>query len=680
MKNKKSSYIFIAVIVALLAVLVIAGNANFNLEIPSSNPSAHENFSGTQNISINFGIPATNGSNNLSITNVSFMWQLAYNHSSLGRHANNTFMLNTTVNNRTCGQVDCANSTFFNYSLDTTTLPDGVYNITIMFYNYTVGGGLDTLGGPFINTTGLVNVTIDNTNPTATSVSPTTAQDNNFTRLSPVNQTFSVRADDLTAGVRSVWFSFDNGSKGSSGFNVTGINNSGTWNRSYNVTSLRGGTHVVRLYVNDTAGNINSSNTIQFVVNTPVNTTWLIPSGQNYSGKNTTIVFNVSINKSLKAPIDQVIFEFDNATGNPFNITASNVTVPLRRFWNASYNVSALVEGSHTVRIFANDTNGNWNRTSALTFVVDKTGPSITVTCDSGKTVGETVTCECSASEGLTRIRVPAKFQGDTDASESTSHSTTGSFTSSTCSATDLMGNVGTGSATYSIAEASSSGSGSGGSGGGSSAGVTGQYAKKVWTSINGGEAASVPVTNGAIGVTEVTFDVKETTYGAWVQVKKRDSFPSTVKSFSNKVYKKIEITKSSTLKDSVISSPVVEFKVAKTWLADSDLEKGQVSLFRYTNGEWVELTTTVGRDDGDYIHYSATTPGFSYFVIGEKTGEANVVAEPTAEPAAEEATTEEAPAAAEPVSSEGESPTWPWVVAIIVVLAALAYWWWSRR
>ena len=127
-----------------------------------------------------------------------------------------------------------------------------------------------------------------------------------------------------------------------------------------------------------------------------------------------------------------------------------------------------------------------------------------------------------------------------------------------------------------------------------------------------------------------------------------------------------------------------VDFKVEKAWLTENKLKKENVALYRFVDDKWQELVTTVGEDDGTYIHYSGETPGFSYFVIGEKgTGGAVVEAEA---PAAEEvaagapaAPTGEAPAAEAPAVG-GEAPAAAagpeveekgssWTIRIIVIL-----------
>ncbi|MBT4935300.1 PGF-pre-PGF domain-containing protein [Candidatus Woesearchaeota archaeon] len=213
----------------------------------------------------------------------------------------------------------------------------------------------------------------------------------------------------------------------------------------------------------------------------------------------------------------------------------------------------------------------------------------------------------------------------------------------------------------------SSSSSSSGGSGGTASSQITGEFSKVIWNSIDEGTESTVDVNNGEVGISAVTFGVNKKTYGAWLRVAKVDELPGNVATFEKSVYKNIQITRSSTLTDDVMTNPTIEFTVAKTWLAENGLANNAMALFRYADGEWNKLPTTMGEDDGTYIHYTATTPGFSYFLIGENG----------AVPVTEEAVVEEV-VAEEPVvgeeEAEGEdvsesSLLWLWILLIIAAI-----------
>ena len=102
-----------------------------------------------------------------------------------------------------------------------------------------------------------------------------------------------------------------------------------------------------------------------------------------------------------------------------------------------------------------------------------------------------------------------------------------------------------------------------------------------------------------------------------------------------------------------------VEFKVAKSWIADNSIDEVTVKLNRYdeTGGNWNVLPTSkVGEDDAT-VFFDAQTPGFSLFgVTGEKKVEAAATPTPTtavtvATPAATPTPSPTAPPTATPAS-----------------------------
>jgi len=714
MNDKRGlSILLMLVFAGVLGYLVFAegltlsgfDSLDLNRTIFDASPASGSNNSGNINLSVVVNSTA-------NIANVSFMWQLI---------SNNSFMRNITYHNTTADHGYANQSMFGNHSggkynfntssLNTTTgLPDGIYNLSIYYCNISTENSAMSCA---VNSTFRTRITIDNTIP---AVSPIALSYTGIFNITSYNATFNASIKDLTIQTAAevvapglVVFHFDNAS--GNDFNVTPENKSGYWSYFFNVSSLHSGDHVLKIFANDTASrggnNSNITQTITFNVNSPHNVTWDASytdlSGvngrvarQNFSAKNTTVYFNISvINASVKPNgatprLDSVIFMFDNATGNDFNLSNGSVLTQqgIAFFANVSYNLSALQEGNNTITVFVNDTLSNVNTTEKISFFVDKTAPSVTVSCTpSAATVGNTVTCSCSAVEAdgnSSGIKTSARFSGSSSSTESTTAAGT-SGTSQTCYAEDFAGNTGTGTGSWTVTAASSGGSGGGGSGGGTSSGVTGTFAKEVWTSINAGETAKVEVTNGAIGVTEVSFSVADTTYGAWLKVEKKDSLPSDVQSFSGKVYKNVEITENN-VKKALSGTAKIEFKVTKVWLSENGLGKTDVALHRYAEGKWNELKTTVGEDDGTSQHYTAETPGFSYFVIGQKAGAVAGPAKEAAEKVAgekaaagEEAAGEDAAVGEEVVAGEGKG-IWTWMIVVLVIIALVAIAFWLKK
>jgi len=589
---------------------------------------------------------------------------------------------------------EAADGYFWRIGVNVSKFPVGTHTVKI-FAN-------DSLG--HTNATESITFAINNS---AHNVTWQTSDGDGWGFLS-YNQTFNItignRIENKTdARITDVIFQFDNASKTGS-MNIT--NTSGAadgyfWRIGVNVSKFPVGTHTVKIFANDSLGHYNNTETIIFAINnTPQNVTWDASYGtvtkevrhgllqsQNFSAKNSTVFFNVSIYNLTDAAPFAVIFMFDNATGTDFNLT-NGTNVVAGQYWNVSYNMSALQEGNHTITVFVNNSLGHFNKTEKISFFVDKTAPSVTVSCTpSAATVGNTVTCSCSAVEtdgNSSGIKTSARFSGSSSSTESTTASGT-SGNSQTCYAEDFAGNSGTGTGSWTVTAASSGGSGGGGSGGGTSSGVTGTFAKEVWTSINAGETAKVEVTNGAIGITEVSFSVADTTYGAWLKVEKKDSLPSDVQSFSGKVYKNVEITENN-VKKALSGTAKIEFKVTKVWLSENGLGKDDVAMHRYAEGKWNELKTTVGEDDGTSQHYTAETPGFSYFVIGQKAGAVAGPAKEAAEKVAgekaaagEEAAGEDAAVGEEVVAGEGKG-IWTWIIVVLVIIALVAIAFWLKK
>jgi PGF-pre-PGF domain-containing protein len=69
-------------------------------------------------------------------------------------------------------------------------------------------------------------------------------------------------------------------------------------------------------------------------------------------------------------------------------------------------------------------------------------------------------------------------------------------------------------------------------------------------------------------------------------------------------------------LPDDNIRSVVIEFKVERNWLSNNEIPQDKINLYRYENGEWRRLETSLLRTDGKYAYYKAVSPGLSIFVI----------------------------------------------------------------
>jgi len=567
---------------------ILANGTSMTLNaVPDSLRKSLLNLSGIININLSLIVNGSHG----GYGNVTFSWIL---------NTNGSIMRNSTVQNST------ANQSAFNYSFNTNTLAEGIYNISVYVQNWSMG-----IESPVVNLTRAYDIAIDRTPPNVTDVlvGNLTNGINLSADLAAITGNYLVNlsafVNDSTTYVQFV------------AFNIT--NSSGTIFSSYYLNSIRNAT-----------------------------------TGGRYFSNGTLPVMSGSTS---------------NATGSAINI-------------------SSLAEGKYNITVLANDSLNNRNNSVAFSFTIDRTAHSVSVSCTSNPTVGSTATCTCSASDSTSGLVPGFGFQGGST-TESTTASTVGTFSSSTCTASDYAGNRATATGSWTtVASSSSSGGGSsGGSASGVSTGVQSQFQKKVWSSINAGESASIPVKEG-LGVTEISFAVDKTTYGAWLQVEKEDKLPTNIKSVQTKVYKNLKITESNIGK--VIKGPAtINFKVEKTWLSSNNINANDVVMKRYVDGEWVELTTTKGEDDGTYVHYTTQTPGFSYFVISQKSGatapkstkkETTTAAPITEKPAEsvvvqpEEKSTEEVKGEPTPAEIKTKRALWPWIVVVLVVIALAWY------
>ena len=441
-------------------------------------------------------------------------------------------------------------------------------------------------------------------------------------------------------------------------------------------------------WTNSTGSSITNTTVINITVdNTVPNVTVVgLLSGEIFTISSGNKTLNVSV-ADVTTNITSVVFEISNSTGNAFNVTA---TLQEHRpstgeantfYWGASYNVSVLVEGTNTVKVIAEDFVENVNKSQTADFTVDTSNPTVTSFTCNNIDVGGTQDCTCEVSDTITSV-----------SSEISSPSTSQAGTNTaTCTATDGASHTATKDATYEVI-ASSGGGGAGGASSGVSSSVSGKSAKRIWQSIDQGETAVVSVPNSVIGVTEISFDAKDTMYGAWVEVSKKTNLPSSVKSFSGKSYSKLQIRKSLTTKDEKISDPKIKFKVENSWLTENGLNKNQVAMFRYNDDKWNQLPTTIEKEESKYVHYTATTPGFSYFIIGQTTSAVTeapvieeIVKEEEKEEPAEKPVVEETPPTpeeevVEPSQDEGMSNQTTIMIVLLILIVAGLIWWFGFR
>jgi len=135
------------------------------------------------------------------------------------------------------------------------------------------------------------------------------------------------------------------------------------------------GLRMLTVYINDSAGNINTTTYIFTIDNTPPSVSIHSPqAGKIYSG---TVNILTTISDVLSG-VDKALYEIKNST----NISHVFVSGELlaSQGWDAVWNSTANIIGTEnvTLTIYANDTVGNSVNVS-INFTVDNTKPSITI-------------------------------------------------------------------------------------------------------------------------------------------------------------------------------------------------------------------------------------------------------------------------------------------------------------
>jgi PGF-pre-PGF domain-containing protein len=131
------------------------------------------------------------------------------------------------------------------------------------------------------------------------------------------------------------------------------------------------------------------------------------------------------------------------------------------------------------------------------------------------------------------------------------------------------------------------------------------------------GEVISVELENTDLAnVTDIELKTKDDiTQPATLDVVEHETPPPGAKDTGGEELRYVDITVTDASK---IEESVIRFKVAKSAVTSLGLDVNEIALMRYneSSGDWIELETTLENQDDNYYYFSATTPGFSWFVV----------------------------------------------------------------
>jgi len=340
--NKKIS------IISFVLVLIFIGLA-FALTSPAViSPTSGQNVSGS--LLLNATIAANN------VTNVTFYF---YNSTS------GVLIYNTTIVNDTVDDIE------FNYTLDTTTVSDGIYNLTVNATNST---------GDTTTNTSVTEVTIDNTVPAVSAF--TNPTDGTYYSNSTSTVLLNVSITDATIGIDTVLFQISNGTNA---FNLTASNVSSYWNATLNFTllSVAEANHTITIFANDTLNNLNNSITVNIVYD------------------NTIPVINNLSAVALSTTTGNLTVNATDATADIANCTYLTIPGSVSGTLSGSNPYNATISGlsagtAYTVNVTCTDNAGNTqtNTTASFTTTAAAVAATTTTTTTSSGSGGGSATSQ----------------------------------------------------------------------------------------------------------------------------------------------------------------------------------------------------------------------------------------------------------------------------------------------
>ncbi|MEE8167322.1 MAG: PGF-pre-PGF domain-containing protein [Candidatus Hydrothermarchaeales archaeon] len=255
-------------------------------------------------------------------------------------------LINATINDGTGVGVNSSTVRILVNGSAQTVTPNPPY-YTAVYVNDTVGvysvnvTAYDNLNNFAFNDTR--SITVKTTAPSVVIVSPTNTTTNDNTPL--LNATFGELVD-------TAWISINGGA----GQNYT----TGVSNLTFELGPLSDGPYNVRVFANDSAGNVNSSESVYFTVDTAKPTIFLAVPADGQTIFNSSVVFNFT-------PVDNLasIVNFNLTIDGSVN---TNGTAPSGGYWTVFTDSHA--DGVHYWNVTVWDDAGNTNASETRNFTV----------------------------------------------------------------------------------------------------------------------------------------------------------------------------------------------------------------------------------------------------------------------------------------------------------------------
>ncbi len=246
-------------------------------------------------------------------------------------------------------------SGFWNATLNTNILNDGTYNITA-YANDTIGN---------LNNSEKVTITIDNTNPQVSFISPISGQNvsgNLLVNVSGIDATTGIQTLRIQNGTVGNWIDV---------FLQNGDVNNGDYSFNLDTKSIPDGPLTLSIDATDFSGNSNTSESVTVAVDNTAPTISSLNKTPEPSYNDNNVMLNATINDALSS-VDTVLLS-GNWTGSWQNISVTNVS-------GLAYNYTIDSSNFNNQDIvgyvwYANDTLGNINSSLLQTFQVANRAP-----------------------------------------------------------------------------------------------------------------------------------------------------------------------------------------------------------------------------------------------------------------------------------------------------------------
>lgn len=487
---------------------------------------------------------------------------------------------------------------------------------------------------------GEVNVTINNPigDPAITIDVPDITDYKLVGQIFPINITFTNNGDGNASSINGI-LAIDKATISPNAISISNLENGTSTLVSYNITPTAGG----------------NASLIANISNYRKADSTLVSAGD--ADFNSTgdldwfyINFNPNLDLSSLTSINVVQGSYNDST-DLWNYVSDADTPKSNLNWDFSSDNANVNASMDAINHLLNVTAGDWTGTAVLSVYVNDSyyqdsdtvnivvSPNCTESwsCTSWSTCSssgiQTRTCTDSNSCG-TELGKPAESQGCTYVPPST-----------------------------------------GGGGGGSSSATTASRSFS-WGSLSAGTTAVLDISDSRLSISQIEMKILSDLNNVEVKIEERKTLPQSMSPPQGAVYQYLYFSKKN-IEDSDIEEAVIDFSVSKKWLSDNQVDKLDIVLMRYKNDVWNELPTDLVHSNTVDVHFSAVSPGFSYFAIGRKSeisGELKELAEDVEEKevaeevSGEEVQEEEQPvegeevAEEEPVQPEEEGKT-PWVM-----------------